>query len=147
VPLAFLLFIDAIWHNGCPFYHAPRTFRHHLAGLYRHDKERSEIAKERYLASGQNRIDTHPASPKVSQIHNFSLFSDNASYQILDAITNAASQAMAKMIAVARSNKNSYESLMMKATNTTKYIANTINASTVLLIAPSSSLQYMLTEA
>ena len=33
-----------------------------------HDKERSEIAKERYLASGQNRIDTHPASPKVSQI-------------------------------------------------------------------------------
>lgn len=38
VPLAFLFFIDAIWHNGCPFYHAPRTFRHHLAGLYRECK-------------------------------------------------------------------------------------------------------------
>ena len=34
-----------------------------------HDKESSEIAKERYLAPGQNRIDTHPASPEVSQIH------------------------------------------------------------------------------
>jgi len=27
-----------------------------------HDKERSEIAKERYLASGQNRIDTGSGS-------------------------------------------------------------------------------------
>src|SRR5437588_2535055 len=35
VPLAFVFLIHAIKHNGCPFYHAPRTFRHHLAGLYR----------------------------------------------------------------------------------------------------------------
>lgn len=34
-----------------------------------HDRENRESAVERYLASGQTRVHTHPASPKVSQNH------------------------------------------------------------------------------
>jgi hypothetical protein len=34
-----------------------------------HDRENREVAVERYLASGQILVDTHPASPRVSQIH------------------------------------------------------------------------------
>jgi hypothetical protein len=41
-----------------------------------HDEERSEIVKERYLASGQTRIDTYPASPKVSQTRRILGFTD-----------------------------------------------------------------------
>ena len=33
-----------------------------------HEKESGEIAKERYLAPNQNRLDTHPASPNVRHI-------------------------------------------------------------------------------
>jgi hypothetical protein len=43
-------------------------------GQTRRDKERSESAKERDLAPSQNRIDTHPASPEVSQTHQVSRF-------------------------------------------------------------------------
>jgi hypothetical protein len=48
-----------------------------------HDKERNEIAKERYLAPSQNRIDTHLASPKVRQIRLMSKFTTLQAYNDL----------------------------------------------------------------
>jgi hypothetical protein len=41
----------------------------HTKSLWKKNRERCEMAKERDLVSGQTWIETHPASPKVSQIH------------------------------------------------------------------------------
>ena len=54
------------------------------------------MAKERDLAPSQNRIDTHPASPKVSQIHLIVKFLQNppVSFQNLQVVVQVSSPSM-----------------------------------------------------